>query len=108
MAGQEQEQDRSEPASPFKLREARSRGQVAKSMELTSWCLLAGAVVMGWMMLDKLITGELRVSSALFDQAGRIAITISNVQALFAHLTWQLMSIFGLFMAAIVGPQERL
>jgi flagellar biosynthesis protein FlhB len=103
MAGQEQEQDRSEPASPYKLREARLRGQVAKSVELTSWCLLAGAVAMGWMMLDKLIAGELRVSSALFDQAGRIPLTISNVQVLFASLTWQLMSIFGLFMAALIG-----
>jgi flagellar biosynthesis protein FlhB len=103
MAGQEQEQDRSEPASPFKLREARSRGQVAKSMELTSWCMLAAAVAMGWMMLDRLIAGKLRVSSALFDQAGHISMTVRNAHLLFSNLTWQLFSIFGLFAAALVG-----
>jgi len=34
MAGQEQDQDRSEEATPFKLRKAREKGQVARGMDL--------------------------------------------------------------------------
>ena len=37
----EQEQDRSEPATPFKLREAKKRGSVAKSMDLNSVFVVA-------------------------------------------------------------------
>jgi len=103
MAGQEQEQDRSEPASPYKLREARLRGQVAKSMELTSCCLLAAAIAMGWMMMDRLLAGELRLSGALFDQAGRTPLTLRSAQMLFGNLAWALLSIFGLFTAGLVG-----
>ena len=34
MSGQEQEQDRTEEATPFKLRKAREKGQVARGMDL--------------------------------------------------------------------------
>ena len=34
MAGEEQDQDRSEEATPFKLRKAREKGQVARGMDL--------------------------------------------------------------------------
>src|SRR5262245_11606933 len=103
MAGQEQEQDRSEPASPYKLQEARKRGQVAKSVEFTSWCVLAGAVALGWMMLQRLMSGELRISAALFDQSGHMPITVRNAHLLFSELTWQLFAVFGMFAVGIVG-----
>ncbi len=41
MAENQQEQDRNEPATPFKLKEAKKRGQVAKSMEVNSLVILA-------------------------------------------------------------------
>lgn len=103
MAGNEQEHDRSEPATPFKLREARSRGQVAKSLELTSWITLAVAVAIGWMMLDELVTGELALSRALFDQSGHVQLTRRAVESLFASGLWHLLETFGMFTALIVG-----
>lgn len=39
---QEQEQNRTEPASPFKLSEARKRGQVAKSLDFNSFLIVCG------------------------------------------------------------------
>lgn len=102
MAGAEQEQDRSEPATPFKLREARQRGQVAKSVELTSWITLATAVILVWMMADGLFSGGLGLSRALLDQSGRIVLSGTTVQDLSAALLWHLMSLFGLFVMLIV------
>src|SRR5262245_27044106 len=103
MAANEQEQDRSEPASPFKLREARSRGQVAKSLELTAWLTLAMAVALGWMMLDKLVAGELSLSRALLDQAGHVQLSRRAVESLFAASLWHLLGTFGMFVALIVA-----
>jgi flagellar biosynthesis protein FlhB len=39
---QEQEQNRTEPATPFKLAEAKKRGQVAKSMDFTTLVVVCG------------------------------------------------------------------
>jgi flagellar biosynthetic protein FlhB len=103
MAGNEQEQDRTEAATPFKLREARSRGQVAKSLELTSWLTLAMAVTVGWMMLDRLVYGELSLSRALFDQAGHVQLSRRAVEGLFAAGLWHLLGTFGMFTALIVA-----
>jgi len=99
----EQEHDRSEPATPFKLREARQRGQVAKSLELTSWITLGVAIAAGWMMLDGLVAGQLNLSRALFDQAGHIHLTRRAVEGLFAAGLWHLLGTFGMFAALVVG-----
>ena len=42
---EEQDNDRTEPATPFKREEARRRGQVAKSLDTISVCMLAAALV---------------------------------------------------------------
>jgi flagellar biosynthetic protein FlhB len=44
MAGQEQDQDRTEPATPYKREEARRKGQVAKSLDTNSVFMLAAAL----------------------------------------------------------------
>jgi flagellar biosynthetic protein FlhB len=50
MQAQEQEHDRSEPASPFKLAEARKRGEVAKSLDFNSMIVVGGLLLalMAW------------------------------------------------------------
>ncbi len=56
MAENQQEQDRSEPATPFKLREAKKRGQVAKSPEVNSVVVLgAGFLVLGFWSAEALL-----------------------------------------------------
>jgi flagellar biosynthesis protein FlhB len=99
----EQEHDRSEPATPFKLREARQRGQVAKSLELTSWLTLCVAVAIGWMMLDGIVTGQLNLSRALFDQSGQVHLTRRAIEGLFTAGLWHLLGTFGMFAALIVS-----
>lgn len=69
----EQEQDRSEAATPFRLREARRKGSVAKSMEVASlfalMTLLAVLALQGFDALQRL----LRLTARLLDQGGQMA-----------------------------------
>jgi flagellar biosynthesis protein FlhB len=65
----EEDKDKSENATPFKLEEARKRGQVAKSVDFVSifvvGALLAG--IMAW--FDNLIQSGARMGSRLFEMA---------------------------------------
>lgn len=54
----EQEQNRSEPATPHKLEEARKQGQVAKSLDLNSFALVAALLAI-LVLRSRAIAGEL-------------------------------------------------
>lgn len=95
----EQEQNRSEPATPFKLQEARRRGQVARSLELSSWLMLAVATALGWTLFEELSRDGLKMSRALLDQAGRVELTLHSARHL---LTASLESIFAMFGVLLV------
>lgn len=43
----EKEQNRTEPATPFKLEEARKQGQVAKSLDMNSMLMIWGLILLG-------------------------------------------------------------
>jgi len=65
MAEQDQSQERTEKPTPFKLKEAKKRGQVAKSMEVNSLFMLAGMLFLAYMMTDKIVSGHLLLSKNL-------------------------------------------
>jgi flagellar biosynthetic protein FlhB len=69
----DQDQDKSEQATPFKLEEAKRRGQVAKSLDFNSFMLLAGmlGVLYGWG--HRSIENGLRLERAVFSQAQEFA-----------------------------------
>jgi hypothetical protein len=69
----DQDQDKSEQATPFKLEEAKRRGQVAKSLDFNSFLLLAGmlGVLYGWG--QRSIENGLRLERAIFSQAQEFA-----------------------------------
>ena len=53
----EEEQDRTEPATPYKREEARRRGQVAKSVDTNSVLMLATALAAGSIWGSRVISG---------------------------------------------------
>jgi flagellar biosynthesis protein FlhB len=103
MAGNEKEQDRSEQATPFKLREARKRGQVAKSLELTAWAIMLAAAAFVYTFGTQLIRGELALAGALFSQSGAIHLSVHSTLSLFGQTTLHLLSTFMFFVLVIVG-----
>lgn len=92
MAEPQQEFDRNEPATPFKLQEAKKRGQVAKSAEFNSFLILAGVVLVLYLSGEHMLKGQLRLNEHLFQQAGQLALNHTSVVALtkdiFLNLLW--------------------
>jgi len=68
----EQEQDRSEAATPYKLKEAQERGQVSKSLEATFAAILAAFVLVLYSVGPSISGQELRLMHQVFDHAGRM------------------------------------
>jgi len=87
----EQEQNRSEAATPFKLQEARRRGQVPKSLELNSLFAVLGLllVMVGWgrgMLRDKM-----RLDAVVLGQAHRLNFESTFLLQWLAELFLQLL-----------------
>jgi len=74
----EQDQDKSELPTPYKLQEAKKKGQIAKSTELNSWLILLTAfglfLTVGW----NILLGFGHIAAFLFDQSGQIDITVKS------------------------------
>lgn len=82
---QDQDQDRTEQATPFKLKEARKRGQVAKSLEVNSLLLLAVVLLLSYVLAERVIHFQLELSSMLFSLSGTIVLEPGSALALFRH-----------------------
>lgn len=76
------DQDRTEEATPFKLREARKRGQVLKSPEVNSLAILGGALFVGAAFGAWTINGVLALGRDLFNEIGHSTLTIAYVTEL--------------------------
>lgn len=100
---EEKEQDRSEEATPFKLREARNQGQVAKSVELTTWIIMLAAAAAVYVFGRKLVAGDLQLSEALFSQAGHIVLSNHIAVQLFAKTALHILSTLWFLVALIVA-----
>lgn len=102
MAEEQQEQDRSEQASPFKLREARKRGQVAKSLEVNSLLIMLAGLAMLYFFGEKFIGGQLEQGRALFANAHRFSGEPSAALGWFETTVHSLLDIFWPLLAAVV------
>lgn len=69
----EQEQNRSEPASPFKLQEARRRGSVAKSLELNSLFAILALLAIVYLNGVPMMQRQLKFDAALLSQAHQLS-----------------------------------
>lgn len=78
----EQDQNRNEPATPFKLKEAKKRGQVAKSLEINSLLVIMSFLAAIYIWGGSMAQHHLRIERMIFDQAHVINFEISHL------LTW--------------------
>lgn len=100
--GSEQEQDRSEPATPFKLREARKRGQVSKSLEINSLLMLCAALLVMFAMGENMIRRQIGLSRDLLGNADRLNFTIAAAMNLFEFVMRALGAILAPLILAII------
>lgn len=102
MAAEEQEQDRTEQATPFKLREARKQGQVAKSAELTAWLVMLATTAFIYVFGPQLIVSALQLGRALLSQSGHIRLSGHNTLQLFTSTSLYVLSTFAFLVVLIV------
>ena len=106
----EQEQNRNEPATPFKLREAQKRGSVAKSQELNSFLILGGFLGVLFMLGWRTTQRQLALGQALMGNAGNLSFDLTNIQQWLGSITFETISLLmPLFiMLLVVGPLANL
>jgi flagellar biosynthetic protein FlhB len=96
----EEEKDKSEPATPFKLEEARRRGQVVKSLDVNSLLVLGALliVLLGW---GRGVTGDGgRLAHLLFAQSPASVESVASTAALFEQILADFARLLAPFMAA--------
>ncbi len=99
----EQEQNRTEPATPFKLREAKKRGQVAKSLEITSFFILMTALGVLAIWGDTLVDGQLKAYHSILDHAASVDFAVPHLFAWSKVVVSYLISVLSpLFIALLV------
>src|SRR5262245_22877631 len=107
MADQEQEQNRSEQATPFKLKEARDRGVVAKSMEMNTVLVSLAFVALLFGGGRSLFERQLRLDAALLSQAHRPGLSeetaVAWLSAVLVETMWLLAPVFAVCVVAGVA-----
>lgn len=90
---QEQEQNRSEPATPFKLQEAKKRGQVAKSLDFNTFIIVCGllAVLVAWG--GPYWTQLCLLCAQLFAASAQVNVEPAGISALAAQLVRALLGL---------------
>jgi flagellar biosynthetic protein FlhB len=102
MAEEQQEQDRSEQASPYKLREARNRGQVAKSLEVNSLLIMSAGLAMLYFFGENFIEKQLAYGRDVFGNAHRFSADPSVALGWFEASVHFLVDTFWPLLAAVV------
>lgn len=78
----DQDQNRSEAATPFKLEEARKRGSVPKSMDVNSLAVLLAGCAALYFAGPRIVGDELRLFSALLSNAHQTSFAVDDISAL--------------------------
>lgn len=98
---QEQEQNRTEQATPFKLEEAKRRGQVAKSLDLNTALIVCGMFALLISSGDSYLQRLCELCAQLFSSAATLAIDSDNWPAIAAHIVSDSLTV--LWPIAVVG-----
>ncbi len=102
----EQEQNRSEPASPFKLREAKKRGSVSKSLEVNSLLILSGFLGLLFFMGSDMVRDQLAINQTLFSNAHNYSFEMSTLLHWIGNISFSALKLLAplFIMLLIVGP----
>lgn len=98
----EEEQDKTEDATPFKLREAKRRGQVAKSLEFNSFMVILTLLAILAIWAKGMLATLLQINTELFSKAAQYEFDIISVVALTEELMLGLLWILAPLLIAMV------
>ncbi|MFQ5692170.1 MAG: flagellar biosynthesis protein FlhB [Nitrospinota bacterium] len=96
------QQEKTEPASPKRREEARESGKVAKSQEVGSVVILMGALLVFYFSANFMLTGAGDLMSRFFRGLARVELDRSSLLSLLYAALWQMSYILGPFFLATV------
>jgi flagellar biosynthetic protein FlhB len=99
----EQEQDRSEQATPFKLEQARQRGRVAKSPDMVSAAALVALVLFLYWLSWAGAKGQLELAHAVLTHAGRLDFSAAALLGFLGRLFVESLSALAPFFLLLMG-----
>src|SRR6266568_3916002 len=98
----EQEKDRTEPATPFKLEEAKHRGQVSKSLDFISLVMLSAFLAALYAWADDLARFGLRLSVGALESGAELAFTPPVAATWLGKISLATLALVAPFLAAAV------
>lgn len=98
----EEDQDKTEEATPYKLREAIKRGQVSKSMEVNSFLILLAVLLLSYMTGYKVFNSLLHINANILSMAGQLVFSESPVMMLYKSVIDSVVSIFSMIMVTVI------
>jgi flagellar biosynthesis protein FlhB len=99
---QDQTGERTEKPTPFKLKEAKNRGQVAKSMEVNSLFMLSGMLFLAYLMTEKIVMGHLLLSKNLMAYDASVLESPTGILVLLEQLINDLIDVYWPIVIVIV------
>ncbi|MFL6676184.1 MAG: flagellar biosynthesis protein FlhB [Massilia sp.] len=100
MAGEDM--DRTEQATPYKLKKAREKGQVAKSLDFVSVVVFLTAVVFLYLRGPRVLEQQFLFDRALLSESGQTLMSEAAVWSLVHAITWHLAALLGPFFGAVM------
>jgi len=91
----EEEQDKTEEATPYKLREAKNRGQVAKSLEFNSMMVIFALLAICVIWAKGMINSLLNINRGILSHAGSLQYDVPNVVSLAKSMFLDLFTVIG-------------
>lgn len=98
----EEDQDKTEQATPYKLREATKQGQVAKSMELNSLLILSVVLLLSYMIGYQTFESLLKINANILNLAGDIVLSENPMMMLYENVIDAVISSFWGIIAAVM------
>jgi len=90
MAEENNDQEKTEQATPKRREEAREKGQVAKSRELASVAVLGACLLYFYFGASSMITQIMDLMKMYFRKSGQLSISTVNIQPLMFDLLFQI------------------
>jgi flagellar biosynthetic protein FlhB len=89
MAEENQDQEKTEQATPKRKEEAREKGQVAKSRELASVAILGACLIYFYFGASQMFARLSKLMKTYFIQSGQISVSLDNIHSIILDFIYQ-------------------
>lgn len=102
MADNDRDQERTEQATPKRREEARKKGQVAKSQEITSVAILLACLTYFYFDSGRLVKKMMGMVSGFLKESGTLLISNNNIQALAVEWLYEFFILIAPFLLTVL------